>query len=222
MTKTIVALEDAGFVYANSPCWLFRNICFSLQEGERIGIIGDNGSGKTTLLHLLLGLRPLTNGTLRHRGKPAQEKETLRALRREVGIVFQNCDDQLFSPTVIEDVAFGLLNLGETSDAAAAQARDMLAHLGVAHLEQRLTHTLSGGEKRLVALATTLVMRPQALLLDEPTNDLDERGRQRVADVLAHSAIAMTLVSHDPAFVRRQRLDRMLFLSEGCLKTSVP
>ncbi|WP_285907636.1 energy-coupling factor ABC transporter ATP-binding protein [Pseudodesulfovibrio pelocollis] len=197
MTSPLVALEGASLVYPGQSGPALCEVDFTLRPGEKIGVTGDNGSGKTSLLLALVGLRPLASGRLLHRGDEVRKSTQYHDLRREVGLVFQNCDDQLFSPTVIEDVAFGPLNLGLSSGEALAIASETLEALNMGHLENRLTHTLSGGQKRIVSLATALAMKPKALLLDEPTNDLDRTTRAMVQDFLHRSDLSLVLVSHD-------------------------
>lgn len=202
MSAPLVALEDASLVYPGQSAPAIHSVNFSLGEGERIGLLGDNGSGKTSLLLALAGLRKLSSGRLLHRGEPVRKEKQRIALRREVGFVFQNPDDQLFSPTVLEDVAFGPLNLGFSPERAMAASLETLDRLGIGHLAESRTHTLSGGQKRIVSLATVWVMKPKALLLDEPTNDLDAGTRSRVVELLRENAESFVLVSHDESLVQ--------------------
>lgn len=197
----ILALEYGTVLYSGCQQPVLDGVDISLAPGERVCLTGDNGSGKTTLLLALLGLRPLCTGRLLHHGRPVDDPRSLLALRKEVGIVFQQAEDQLFSPTVLEDVAFGPLNIGLSSPAARQRALDTLQTLGIAALADRLTHTLSGGQKRMVALATALALGPRALLLDEPTNDLDAKGCALLERVLLESRLALLLVSHDTRFL---------------------
>lgn len=159
------------FSYGEEPIVL--DFSTTIMRGEKVGIIGPNGCGKTTLFHLIMGLLKPQSGTLLYKGTALENEKDFRILRQEVGLLFQDADDQLFSPTVLEDVAFGPLNLGAAPAEAKYIAQQTLTDLGLIHLEKRITHHLSGGEKKLVSLATILAMRPRALLLDEPTNNLD-------------------------------------------------
>ncbi|MCI5211445.1 MAG: ATP-binding cassette domain-containing protein, partial [Candidatus Electrothrix sp. ATG2] len=134
-------------------------------------------------------------------GKEVRGKEGLKKLRRSIGLVFQDADDQLFSPTVIEDVAFGPLNLGKRPEEALEIANRTLQDLGLRELADRVTHRLSGGEKKLVSLATVLSMQPKAMLLDEPTNNLDQKIRERLIDILNALDIAYLIISHDWDFL---------------------
>ena len=179
----MIELRDISYTFPQASSPVLHNLSFAIQD-KRIGIIGPNGCGKTTLLHLMVGLLKPDQGELLFNGKPVSTKEDLRALRKEVGFLFQSSDDQLFSPTVIEDVAFGPLNLGFSPKEAREIAVKTLEELGLAGFEDRITHRLSGGEKKLVALATILAMRPKILLLDEPTNNLDPKTRSHLIEIL--------------------------------------
>lgn len=201
MTDTpIISLRAVSFGYAGDKP-ILDEIDFDVRLRQRIGLIGPNGSGKTTLFNLVMGLIKPTHGDLFFRGRPLATEKDFKGLRKEVGMLFQDADDQLFSPTVLEDVAFGPLNLGASADEARQRAERTLAGLGLSHLEQRITHQLSGGEKKLVALATILVMAPAVLLLDEPTNDLDPATRERLIDIIAHLDLAAVIISHDYDFL---------------------
>jgi len=217
--EPIVALDGVTVRYAGADRVALDAVDLAIASRERIGITGDNGSGKTTLLHALTALCPIASGTLRHRGEPVTTEAERHALRREVGVVFQHADDQLFSPTVIEDVAFGPLNLGWGSAKATERSHALLERLGIGALADAVTHTLSGGQKRMVALATVLVMEPAVLLLDEPTNDLDAASRARLIRLLKERETAVLVVSHDNALLDALELDRRLALEAGRLAT---
>jgi cobalt/nickel transport system ATP-binding protein len=164
-------------------------------HGERLAVLGPNGAGKTTLmLHL--------NGLLRGQGELEVAgldvgPRTLRVLRARVGLVFQDPDDQLFMPSVAEDVAFGPLNLGLTHEAARARGTAALRAVGMEHVSERAPHTLSLGQRRRVAIATVLAMHPELLVLDEPSANLDPRTRRELVGVLAALPGTMLLVTHD-------------------------
>lgn len=176
---------------------------FSLARGERKALLGGNGSGKTTLLHVMMGLVRPVAGTIEAFGAARVRDSDFAEVRRRAGLLFQDADDQLFCPTVIEDVAFGPLNLGQSDEEARDTAAGQLRELGIEYLAERVTHRLSGGEKRMVSLATVLAMKPEVLLLDEPTNALDEDARERLIALLARLPQAMVLVTHDQAVVER-------------------
>ncbi len=196
----IIELKGVTFGYPGGPP-ILRDLDFALCPGQRIGIMAPNGSGKTTLFHLIMGLVKPLSGQVSIFGKALREEKDFAEVRRRVGLLFQDPDDQLFSPTVLEDVAFGPLNLGKTKSEAAAIARQTLAFLGLNGFEDRITFKLSGGEKRLVSLATVLAMEPEVLLLDEPENGLDTRTRARLMEILLGLDIAYILISHELEFL---------------------
>ncbi len=182
----------------NSP--LLEEINFSICE-ERIGLIGPNGCGKTTLFQIIMGLLTADRGEVLLEGVAMKDKKGFRILRRKLGFLFQNSDDQLFSPTVLEDVAFGPLNLGSSPEEAREISSRTLEGLGLKDFEERITHRLSGGEKKLVALATILSMQPKLLLLDEPSNNLDPETRERLIGILRGLDQAHIIISHDLDFL---------------------
>ncbi|NOC92588.1 ATP-binding cassette domain-containing protein [Ruegeria sp. HKCCD6228] len=196
---TLIALEDICFSYPGQPPVL-DGASLSLSAGQRLSLTGPNGAGKSTLLRILLGLQRPCSGTVTVFGQQRVEEADFHEVRRRVGLVFQDADDQLFCPTVAEDVAFGPLNLGKTRDEALAIVDKVLGDLDLMHLKNRITHKLSGGEKRLVTLATVLAMEPEVLLLDEPTNALDTKNEARLLEILRALPQAILLVSHSPAF----------------------
>ena len=165
--------------------------------------MGPNGSGKTTLLHLIVGLLRPEEGEVEVFGKRRVEEEDFKEVRQRIGLLFQDPDDQLFSPTVAEDVAFGSLNLGKGREEARRIVKRTLEALGLEGLGERFTHTLSGGEKRLVSLATVLAMEPEVLLLDEPTAGLDEETTERIIEILTSSPLTYVIVTHDRELLRR-------------------
>jgi len=198
----VIQLENVCFSYPNGASVL-DSLQFKLREGEKLGLIGPNGSGKTTFLHIIMGLLKPSFGTIRIFGKAVETEQEFREVRQKVGFLFQNADDQLFSPTVLEDVAFGPLNLGKKPKEAREVSLKTLKDLNLEGFEDRVTHKLSGGEKKLVALATVLVMQPEALLLDEPTTGLDEDTSKRIIDILNRLDISYVIVSHEYDFLAR-------------------
>lgn len=173
---------------------------FALYAGERLCLVGANGAGKSTLLQILVGLLTPQAGSVIAFGAQRHEERDFLDVRRRTGFVFQDPDDQLFCPTVAEDIAFGPLNLGKSRSETADIVEATLDRLALRHLRERVTHKLSGGEKRLVTLAAVLAMEPEVLLLDEPTNALDERTYARLVEILLNLPQAMIVVSHDSYF----------------------
>jgi cobalt/nickel transport system ATP-binding protein len=198
--NTLVKLEGIGFAYAGRPP-IFDGLGFELRRGDRIGLIGANGSGKTTLFHLMMGLLTTCKGRVEAFGRTRTREKDFREVRERIGLLFQDPDDQLFCPTVGEDIAFGPLNLGKSRADVREIVEKTLDMLGLRGFEDRVTHNLSGGEKRLVSLATVLAMGPEVLLLDEPTNGLDETVTERVMQVLNRLDISLVIASHNRDFL---------------------
>ncbi len=163
--------------------------------------MGPNGSGKTTLFHIIMGLLKHTSGSMEIFGKPVTKEKEFDEVRRKIGLLFQDADDQLFSPTVLEDVAFGPLNLGMSRDEAVDIAKRTLESLDLAGFEDRITYKLSGGEKRLVSLATILAMEPEVLLLDEPTAGLDDKTKAKLIGILSNLDLSFIVISHEIDFL---------------------
>ena len=197
----LFALDRVSFGYPECP-EILHEASFAFEEGQKIGLHGPNGCGKSTFFLLATGLLKPTAGHIRFHGNVVEKEEEFRPLRREVGLVLQNAEDQLFHATVLEDLAFGPLNLGLSPEAARERAHETLARLGLSHLADRLTHRLSGGEKRLIAVSSILSMRPRALLLDEPTNDLDVAHQKKLVEILHELDCGWIIISHDPHFLR--------------------
>jgi cobalt/nickel transport system ATP-binding protein len=215
MCEGLIVFRDVDFAY-NPERTVLRNCDFRLERGERLAIVGSNGSGKTTLLHLIVGLLRPSRGDIEIYGKARREEADFHEVRRRVGLVFQEADDQLFCPTVLEDAAFGPLNLGQDRSTVRRMVTETLSQLGLAGYEHRITYKLSSGEKRLVALAAVLAMQPKVLLLDEPTAELDDASRCRLIDILDRLPQSMIIVSHDKEF-REQIARRTLILDGGQL-----
>ena len=214
--NALLSLENIRFGYAGGQP-VFDGLRFSLHEGDSLGLYGPNGSGKTTLLRLMMGLETPQAGQILFRGRPVATGQDLHQLRCTIGFVLQNSDEQLFSSTVLEDVAFGPLNLGMKAHAARERALETLASIGMADFADRPVHRLSGGEKKLIAIATVLSMRPRALLLDEPTTFLDAQSRQRIIAVLQQERIGRLIVSHDKDFLR-QTASRFASIENGVIR----
>jgi cobalt/nickel transport system ATP-binding protein len=199
---TVLRLSDIVYGYPGAEPVL-NELNFSLLRKQRIGLMAPNGSGKTTLFHIIMGLLKPLSGQVEIFGRPVREEKDFIEARRRIGLLFQDADDQLFSPTVLEDVAFGPLNLGKSKAQAVKIARDTLSFLGLIDFEDRLTHKLSGGEKKLVALATVLAMDPEVLLLDEPINALDVGTKARIVEILNALDISCIIISHEIDFLSR-------------------
>jgi cobalt/nickel transport system ATP-binding protein len=213
MNLPLFRLTGIRFAYeADRP--VLDGADFVLAPGERVAVVGSNGAGKTTLLHLMVGLLKPQAGEVLAFGQVRRAERDFREVRRRAGLLFQDPDDQLFCPSVAEDVAFGPLNLGKSRAEADAIVTRTLDRLGLSGLADRVTHKLSGGEKRLVTLATVLAMDPEVLLLDEPTNALDEEAEARLIGVLLGLPQAMVIVSHDHAF-RTRLATRVATLANG-------
>ena len=192
----IINLEDICFAYpGRAPALDKLNLQF--HQGDRMGLMGPNGSGKTTLLHIIMGLIKPSSGRIEIFGGHVEQEKDFRMVRQKIGFLFQDADDQLFSPTVLEDVTFGPLNLGKSQDEAKTIAQRTLESLGLAGFEDRITYKLSGGEKRLVSLATVMAMEPEVLLLDEPSTGLDETTEKRLVEILKRVDFSYILVSHN-------------------------
>jgi cobalt/nickel transport system ATP-binding protein len=198
--ELLINLEGISFGYPGGP-QVLSNIDFHFHRGDHMGLIAPNGSGKTTLLHLIMGLLKPSTGRIEIFGKPARDEKDFSDVRRRIGLLFQDADDQLFSPTVLEDVAFGPLNLGKPKNEAIQIAQKTLAFLGLDGFENRITFKLSGGEKRLVSLATVLAMEPDILLLDEPINGLDRKTKAKLKEILSSINLSYLLISHDFDFL---------------------
>jgi len=184
-------------------------------HGERVAVLGPNGAGKTTLMLHLNGLLTASGGELEVAGIRV-ERRSLPELRARVGLVFQDPDDQLFMPTVREDVAFGPLNMGLDRDEVAARVDQALGAVRMAHAIDRAPHQLSQGERRRVAIATVLAMGPKLLVLDEPSANLDPRARRELLELLAEIDRTMLIVTHDLPFAA-ELCERAVILSSGRL-----
>jgi cobalt/nickel transport system ATP-binding protein len=194
---------------------VLNNISFHIKKGESVALIGANGAGKTSLFLALAGILPLTNGSIFIDGV-ALSKHTVKIARRKIGFVFQNPDDQLFMSRVYDDVLFGLLNSGVPEEEAHVRVRNALAKLGVGHLADRSPFRLSGGEKRLCALAAVLVMEPEIVFFDEPSAFLDPKSQRTASAAIQALPLTKLIATHDLAFAR-MLCDRALILRSGSL-----
>jgi len=217
-SEVIIELKGVSFVYQGNQSErpVLDDLNLQISRGERVALIGPNGSGKTTLFHLLMGLLRPTEGEIVVFGKKRQAEKDFREVREKVGLLFQDSDDQLFCPTVAEDVAFGPLNLGRSHEEALEITRRVLEQLGLEEFEKRLTYKLSGGEKRLISLATVLAMQPEVLVLDEPTTGLDEDTVERLIHILSSSDLTYLIASHNKDFLS-ETTDTFYHLRRGRL-----
>lgn len=197
---SLIKLSDICFSYPGGA-QVLKNLYLCLRRGDRIGILAPNGSGKTTLFHLIMGLLRPEAGTVEIFGKPVNTEKDFVEVRRKIGLLFQDADDQLFCPTVIEDVAFGPLNMGINRQEAIRISYSTLSFLGLSGFEDRITYKLSGGEKKLVSLATILAMSPEVLLLDEPLSGLDQETQKKLISVLQNIDLTYMIISHDLDFL---------------------
>jgi cobalt/nickel transport system ATP-binding protein len=198
-----------------------EGISFAVAPGENVGLVGPNGAGKTTLFLCLAGVLPVRPGTVLLEGLDPGIPAQRRRLFTRVGIVFQDSDDQVFNATVFDDVAFGPLNLRLPPEEVRQRVAEALAQVGLTGVAERVPYHLSGGEKRRVALAGVLAMRPQVLLLDEPSLHLDPRGRRELLRVLGTIPATKVLASHDLEMVL-ELCPRVLVLDGGRLIADGP
>ena len=192
---------------------MIDNISFEIEENDTVGIIGANGSGKTTLFKLLLGLEKPNNGKINIDEKELNKKN-LDEIRKKVGFVFQDSDNQLFMNTVEDEIAFVLYNKGLDEKTIKSKVDNILEELDIKDLRYRRIIQLSGGEKKLVAIASILVMEPEVLLLDEPTNALDPRYRRRIIELLNKIKCTKIIASHDLDMISKT-CSKTIFLYKG-------
>jgi cobalt/nickel transport system ATP-binding protein len=197
----LVNIKNLHFSYPNRKN-VFNGLDFSLKKGDKIGLTGPNGAGKTTLFHLIMGLLKPNSGEINIFEKVRKHEKDFIEVRQRIGLLFQDSDDQLFSPTVEEDIAFGPLNLGKSHEEARSIVKETCERLGLSGFEKRVTHRLSGGEKRLVALATVIAMNPECFLLDEPVTGLDEETTKRFLKYLKEQADTYAIITHDREFLK--------------------
>jgi len=200
---TLIELDNITFSYPSRESVL-NGLNLTFCKGERVGFVGTNGSGKTTLFHIIMGLLRPKVGRIRVFGEFRETESDFREVREKIGLLFQDADDQLFCPTVAEDIAFGPLNLGKTYDETRDIVRETLEAVGLVGFEDRVTYNLSGGEKKLVSLATVIAMKPTVLLLDEPTTGLDEETTERIIRFLNNNtSFSYITISHDREFLEQ-------------------
>lgn len=192
-------VTDLSFSYPDGTPVL-HSLDLTVEAGERVAVLGPNGAGKTTLALHLNGILTPSSGKVRVGGTELSA-ETVREIRRRVGLIFQDPDDQLFMPTVEEDVAFGPRNFGASGSEVEQAVKTALEAVGETDLRTRAPHHLSGGERRKVAIATVLAVQSEVLVLDEPTSNLDPAGRRELVELLAGLSSTQLVISHDLPFV---------------------
>ncbi len=195
LAPAAIEVSHLAFAYPDGTPAL-EGVSLAIARGESVAVVGANGAGKSTLMALLTGLLEPVAGAIRIGGIPLGRR-SLAEIRRSLGMVFQDSDDQLFMPTAGEDVAFGPLNLGLPAELVEQRVGLALARVGASELRERPPHRLSGGEKRAVAIATVLAMEPAVLLLDEPSSNLDPRARRRLIRLLQGFAQTRVVATHD-------------------------
>jgi len=206
-----IEFRGVSFAYPDGREAL-QSLDLDIGHGEKVALVGPNGAGKSTLILLLTGLLR-GRGSIQLFGEELSDRN-LKALRSRIGLVFQDPDDQLFSPTVFEDVAFGPLYAGLPEDEVRRRASTALANVGLEGFEERLSHHLSLGEKKRASIATVLAMDPQLLVLDEPTAGLDPRTRRRFVDYLRSLDFTLIVATHDLQLVK-DVLERTIVLDGG-------
>lgn len=222
MNTPSLEIKELAFAYPDGNQALF-GVNLSVQKGERVALLGPNGAGKTTLVMHMNGIHPTAHGTIHIAGTrvDASNKETLKLIRSKVGIVFQDPDDQLFMPTVGQDVAFGPFNMGLRADALKKVVDEALDLVGMLEYRERPPHHLSFGQRRRVAVATVLAMKPEILVLDEPSSNLDPASRRELADILRSLDITMVMVTHDLPYAF-ELCERSVILNTGIIVADGP
>lgn len=207
----MIEFDNVSFSYEKKTSVL-KNLSFTINDGESVGLIGANGAGKSTIMKILLGLIPC-DGEVRVDGIPVK-KENLPEIRRKLGFVLQNSDNQMFMPTVYEDMMFAPRNYGLSKEEAEEKVDKVLTELGLTELKHRYNHKISGGEKRMAAIATVLAMEPEAVLMDEPSTALDPMNRRTVINAINKLTMTKLIASHDLDMIL-DTCDRVILISSG-------
>ena len=217
MTNIQLSTENLSFTYPDGTRAL-KNINIEIEKGEKVAIIGPNGAGKSTLFSHFNGLTEPTSGCVKIEGKPISfEKDELLKVRQKVGIVFQDPNDQLFAPTVKEDIAFGPMNLGLSYDEVEKRVEDSLKMVGMENYEDKTPHHLSGGQQKRIAIAGIIAMKPELMILDEPTAGLDPDGVEKVLNImnqLNEEGMTLIISSHDIDMISKYA-DKIFVLYNG-------
>jgi len=189
------------------------NLSFTLEKRENIALAGENGAGKTSLLLAIAGVLEIASGTIEVNGIQLSRK-TINEIRKQIGLVFQNPDDQLFMPFVFDDIAFGCRNFGMTEEQVAVHVEEVLSQLNISHLRNRSSLKLSSGEKRIAAIAAVLAMKPSVLMFDEPTAFLDPKAKRTLVETLKKLEHSKIIATHDMEFAA-EVCDRVIILKNG-------
>lgn len=217
MTNIQLSTENLSFTYPDGTQAL-KNINIEIEKGEKVAIIGPNGAGKSTLFSHFNGLTEPTSGCVKIEGKHISfEKDELLKVRQKVGIVFQDPNDQLFAPTVKEDIAFGPMNLGLSYDEVEKRVEDALKMVGMENYEDKTPHHLSGGQQKRIAIAGIIAMKPELMILDEPTAGLDPDGVEKVLNImnqLNEEGMTLIISSHDIDMISKYA-DKIFVLYNG-------
>lgn len=217
MANIQLSTENLSFTYPDGTQAL-KNINIEIEKGEKVAIIGPNGAGKSTLFSHFNGLTEPTSGCVKIEGKPISfEKDELLKVRQKVGIVFQDPNDQLFAPTVKEDIAFGPMNLGLSYDEVEKRVEDALKMVGMENYEDKTPHHLSGGQQKRIAIAGIIAMKPELMILDEPTAGLDPDGVEKVLNImnqLNEEGMTLIISSHDIDMISKYA-DKIFVLYNG-------
>jgi len=208
---SLLVLKNFSVTLTNKP--ILKNINFTLEPGEKVFITGPNGAGKTTLVEAILGFIPF-EGELFFKNKLIKTKKDFQELRKNIGYVFQHPDDQLFSPTVEEELAFGPLNLGWNREKIRKKIEEILKYFRIEHLKTKNIYELSGGEKRIVSIACVVIMEPEVIIMDEPSNGLDEVNFKILIDFLKTSKKSIIVVTHDKELINE--LPWKVYLLKNC------
>lgn len=209
----MIEVKNISFSYdRHHP--VLKDVNLSVNKGENLGIIGPNGAGKTTFFYLLCGILKPESGEIRINDRIIKSAE----FNPETGFVFQNPDDQLFNISVYEDIAFGPVNMGLDKNEVNKRTEEAMEITGINHLAERPPHHLSGGEKRMAAIASVISMNPELMIYDEPTSNLDMRGRRRVIDFINKSMHTNLIASHDLEFIL-ETCERVIIIDEGGIVT---
>lgn len=216
----MLKVERVSFSYEKGGKPVLEDLSFQIAAGERVGLIGANGAGKSTLMKLFLGLLPCQEGEL-YVGGDLVTKENLARVRRTLGFVLQDSDNQMFMPTVYEDMMFAPLNDGLSREDAEKRVDAVLERLGLTELKHRYNHKISQGEKRMAAIATILAMDPAVLLMDEPTTALDPYNRRKVIRTIGALPQTMLIASHDLDMIL-DTCGRVILLSQGRIAADGP